>query len=140
MAKSPGLAAPDGSHYVTLTDGNGGISPVYPSTSVPLTSGASGTTGAVVATLAAATGLTNYISGFDVSATGGTAAVGPIVVAGLKGGSFTYQMFSSATGANLSIRYNPPIPASATNTAITVTTTADATASAVNVNAWGFQA
>ena len=38
---------------------------------------ATGTTGAVVGTLAGTTGKTTYISGFTVSAIGGTAAVGP---------------------------------------------------------------
>lgn len=111
----------------------------YPSGATPITAHATGTTGSVVATLAAAVGKTTYISGFDVSAIGGTAAVGPIVVAGLTGGSFTYNLNSSAGGTTLSIKYQPSIPGSAANTAITVTTTADGTASAVAVNAWGYQ-
>lgn len=98
----------------------------------------SGTTGAVVGTLTSAAAKTAYISGFTVSAIGGTAAVGPIVVAGLAGGSQTYQMLSSAAGTTLTVNYAQAIPASAVNTNITVTTTADGTASAVNVNSWGF--
>lgn len=111
----------------------------YQLSQTPVTGIGTGTTGAVVGTLAGAVGSTTYICGFDVSAVGGTAAIGPIVVAGLKGGSFTYQLFSSATGVTLSKEFTPCIPASATNTAITVTTTADGTASAVDVNAHGFQ-
>jgi hypothetical protein len=104
-----------------------------------ITGNASGTTGAVVGTLAAAAGKTTYLCGFDVSAIGGTAAVGPIVVAGLIGGSMTFQMSSSAAGVTLSREFSPCIPASALNTAITVTTTANGTATAVNVNSHGNQ-
>lgn len=112
----------------------------YPWGSIPIIGVGTGSTGAVVGTLAAAAGRTTYICGFDVSAIGGTAAVGPIVIAGLNGGSFTYQAVSSvAGGIVLSERFNPCIPASAVNTAITTTTTADASANAVDVNSWGFQ-
>lgn len=97
-----------------------------------------GTTGAVVGTMPAVAGKTNYIAGFDVSAIGGTAAVGPIVLAGLLGGSFTYELASSVAGVIISRSFTPPLPASAVNTAITVTTTADGTASAVAVNVWGY--
>lgn len=111
----------------------------YPVGSFPITCIASGTTGAVVGTCAAAPQRATYLCGFDVSAIGGTAAVGPIVVAGLTGGSFTYQASSSAAGVTLSRTFTPCIPSSGQNTAITITTTADGTATAVNVNAWGFQ-
>lgn len=112
----------------------------YPTGAAPITANAAGTTGAVVGTLAAAAGRITYICNVDVSAIGGTAAVGPIVIAGLTGGSFTYQGSSSAAGGQvLSRTYAPCIPASAMNTAITITTTADGTATAVNVNASGFQ-
>lgn len=111
----------------------------YPAGAYPITGIGVGTTGATVGTLAAAPGRTTYICGFDVSALGGTAAVGPIVVAGLTGGSFTYQFSSTAAGVTLNRAYWPCIPASGIATAITVTTTADGSASAVDVNAWGFQ-
>lgn len=116
----------------------------YPVNSVttapaPITAHATGTTGAVVGTLAAATTATTYVCGFDVSAVGGTAAVGPVTVAGLTGGSFTYQMNSAATPVLLSREFSPCIPASAVNTVITVTTTADGTATAVDVNMHGYQ-
>lgn len=105
----------------------------------PLTGNAAGTTGAVVGTLAAAASKTTHICGFAVSATGGVATVGPITVAGLIGSSMVFQLFSTVTGANLVIPFNPCIPASAANTAITITTTADGTATAVNVNSWGYR-
>ena len=104
-----------------------------------INNGATGSTGAVVATLAGTSGKTTYISGFNVYAAGGTAAVGPIAVAGITGGTQNFQMNSSAAGNTLNVVFSFPIPATATNTAITVTTTADGTASVVNVNAWGFQ-
>jgi hypothetical protein len=108
-------------------------------TPTPITGRGTGSTGAVVGTLAAASTATTYICGFDVSAIGGTAAVGPVVVAGLVGGSFTYQMSSAATAVLLTRSFSPCIPASAVNTTITVTTTADGTASAVDVNVSGYQ-
>jgi hypothetical protein len=112
--------------------------PALPSNVTAIAGNASGTTGAVVGTLTATSTTTAYISGFTVSAIGGTAAVGPITVAGLKGGSQVYQLLSSAAGSTLSVNFNQSIPASAVNTNITVTTTADGTATAVNVNSWGF--
>lgn len=111
----------------------------YPVGATPITGSGSGSTGAVVGTLAAAPGKQTYICGFDVSAIGGTAAVGPIVIANLTGGSFTYQGSSSAAGVTLSRTFTPCIPTSTVNTAITTTTTANGTATAVNVNSWGFQ-
>lgn len=99
-----------------------------------------GTTGAVVGTLAAdTTGKTTYLCDFDVSAIGGTAAVGPITVAGLSGGSKVYQLSSTAAGATLSKSFSPCLPANAANTAITITTTADGTATGVDVNSSGYQ-
>lgn len=104
-----------------------------------ITGNAAGTTGAVVGTLAGVAGKTTYICGFNVSAIGGTAAVGPITIAGLIGSSMVFQLTSSATGASISQTFSPCIPASAANTGITITTTADGSASAVNVGSWGFQ-
>lgn len=111
----------------------------YNSNATPIAGNASGTTGAVVGTLAAAAAKTTYLCDFDISAIGGTAAIGPVVVAGLLGGSKTYQLSSAAAGVNFSKSFSPCIPASAANTAITITTTANGTATAVNVNSDGFQ-
>jgi hypothetical protein len=110
----------------------------YPTGSTPITGNSTGTTGAVVGTLTAVAGKTTYLCGLNVSATGGTAAIGPIVAAGTITGSLTFELNSSVAGSNLSENFSPCIPASAVNTNITVTTTADATASAVAVNSWGF--
>jgi hypothetical protein len=111
---------------------------------VPLEAGgqivgnSTGTTSAVVGTLAGTAGKTTYICGFAVSAIGGTAAVGPITIAG-PSTSLVYELASTVTGVTLTQTFTPCIPASATNTAITTTTTADGSASAVAVNSWGFQ-
>jgi len=112
---------------------------VAPSGVTPIAGNAAGTTGAVVGTLTATSTTTAYISGFSVSAIGGTAAVGPITIAGLAGGSQVYQMNSLVAGNTLAVNFTNPIPASAVNTNITITTTADGTATAVNVNSWGFR-
>lgn len=114
--------------------------PPYPTGAMPITGIGTGSTGAVVGTLAAAPSKTTYICNVDVSVIGGTAAVGPIVIAGLTGGSFTYQASSTAAGGlALTRTYSPCIPASGQNIAITVTTTADGTASAVDVNLSGYR-
>lgn len=138
---APPLTAPgaDKKALVVTISPNSGAANQYPSNAIPITGNATGSTSAVVGTLAAATGRRTWICGFDVSAIGGTAAVGPITVAGLVGSSMVYQISSTAAGLTLSRTFTPCIPASAVNTAITITTTADGTASAVNVNSWGFQ-
>jgi hypothetical protein len=102
-------------------------------------SAASGTTGVVTANIAATSGVTNYLCSFSVSAIGGSAAVGPITVTGLLGGTLTYQLASTATGITLLRNFTPCLPASAVNTAIVITTTANGTATAVNVDLQGFQ-
>ena len=98
-----------------------------------------GTTGAVVGTLAGVSGKVTYICGFSVSAIGGTATVGPITIANLVTASQVYQLASSASGSTLAVTFSPCIPASAANQSITTTTTADGTATAVDVNSWGYQ-
>lgn len=116
----------------------------YPANSVttaptPAANQSTGTTGAVTATIAAVASATNYICGFDVSAIGGTAAIGPVTITGLQGGTWTYQGFvSSAAGVIYSREFNQCVPASATNTAISVATTADGTATAVDVQLHGY--
>lgn len=111
----------------------------YPPASTPIQGNAAGTTGAVVGTLAGVAAKTTYICDFDVSGIGGTAALGPVTVAGLLGGSKVYQLSASAAGVTFSKSFSPCLPASAVNTAITITTTADGTATAVNVNSSGYQ-
>jgi hypothetical protein len=101
-----------------------------------ITGNATGTTSAVVGTLAAFVGKTTYICGFSISSTG-SAAISPITVAGIVGSNMIFQNVTAGTGI-LQQAFYPCVPATAPNTAITVTTTADGTASAVDVNSWGF--
>ena len=114
-------------------------SSLYPIGATAITGNATGSTGAVVGTLAGVSGKTTYICGVLISAIGGTATIGPITIAGLITSSMVLQLASSATGTTLVAPFNPCIPASAANTAITITTTADGTATAVGVNSWGYQ-
>jgi hypothetical protein len=138
---APALTAPgaDKKALVVSISPNSGAAGQYPSNSTPITGNATGSTSAVVGTLAAAPGRKTWICGFNVSAIGGTAAVGPVTIAGPVGSSMVYQLASAAAGAFLTQTFTPCIPGSAVNTAITITTTADGTATAVSVNSWGFQ-
>jgi hypothetical protein len=124
--------------------GNTGTPVVVSLNSLPvgataITGNSTGTTGAVVGTLAGVASKTTYICGFSVSAIGGTAAVGPITIANTITASLIYELASTAGGVTLAQNFTPCIPATGTNTAITTTTTADGTASAVAVNSWGYQ-
>ena len=115
------------------------ITSPYPAGSTPAAGAATGTTGAVAGSLAAVTGQYNFLCGFDVSAIGGTATVGPVAVAGLVGSTtFNYELASTAGGITYTKTFSPCIPSSAVNTAISVTTTADGTATGVAVNVWGY--
>jgi hypothetical protein len=122
-----------------IVTSGGTLLPPLPQTSIQGNS--TGTSGAVVGTLAAAAGKTTYLCDFDVSALGTAGTPGPVVVAGLLGGSKTYQMSVLATGVEQHIlkTFTPCLAASAVNTAITITTTADATGTAVDVNSSGYQ-
>lgn len=114
--------------------------PLPGGTIAAITGNAQGTTGAVVGTLAAVQNKFTFICGFEVDAIGGTAAIGPITVAGIVGSSMVFQGSATAAGGRIASRdFSPCIPSSAPNTAITVTTTADGTATAVDVNSWGYQ-
>lgn len=134
--------APDGSTYVTITDGLGNISAGSPSGAVPITISATGTTAATVATLPAAVGKTTYIAGFNVSSDATAATVGNATVAGVVTGTMTFRQSVGAVAAataTLTQSFSPPIPASAANTAIVVTSAAAGTAGNTTVNAWGYQ-
>lgn len=110
--------------------------------STPVTSSATGTTGAVVATLPAVAAKFTYICGF--TATGNEAATGGIfavTVAGTVSGSLNFNISHPVTPTLgvLSITLTPCVPSSAVNTAITVTSAADAAGANVAVSAWGYQ-
>lgn len=148
LKQSPNsLTAPDGSQYVTQTDGAGNLvslatsaSP-FPSGATPITASATGTTASTVATLAAASGKTTYISGFTITADATAAIAGAATVAGTITGSLNYiQSVGTATVAQqLTQAFNPAIPASATNTAITITSAAAGVGGNTAVTAWGYQ-
>ncbi len=111
----------------------------YPYGSTAITGNATGTTGAVVGTLTAVSAKTTFICGINVSAPGGTGAVGPITVAGLITAIDGVSTDCDRVGQHLVTQtFTPCIPATAANTKITITTTADASASHVAVNSWGY--
>lgn len=111
----------------------------FPTSSTPITGNSAGTTGAVVGTLAAAAAKTTYICGFDVSSFGSIPNTAAVTVAGLVGGSMTYQFTAGTTSTILTRSFNPCVPASAVNTAITITSPANTNATATDVNSWGYQ-
>lgn len=98
------------------------------------------------ATLAAAAGKTTYITGFEITSGGATAAsLVSATVAGLLGGTatYTYGCVAGATAPNapLIVSFVPPMPASAVNTAIVVTLPAlGAGNTNATVTAHGYQA
>lgn len=99
--------------------------PTEPSTPVIKTSGNVAAASAV-ATMPAVAGKTNFIEGFDITSGGSTAAA--LVLAaltGVLGGTLSY-VYGTVAGATLinsplSVRFSPPLPASAVNTAIALT-------------------
>lgn len=100
-----------------------------------------GSAGASVSvTLAAASGKTTRIDGFDVSGGLVVAAVtGTVTVTGPANTLSYASVFTVTSGGVLLVRYPRPLPASGTNTAITVTVPAITGGPAVSVNAWGDQ-
>lgn len=109
-------------------------------TPTPLGAHGAGSTAAVTGTLTPASTATAYVCGFSFSAIGGTANPGPLVLSGVLGGPFTYQLApnSATIGQNFFQPFSPCLPASAVNTPIVVTTTAAAGATATDVNMWGY--
>lgn len=136
-----GGTAPDGSAYVTLTDGDGAISTGLPVGATPITATASGTTGATAATLSGAAGKTTYIAGFTIGSRATAAVAGLAAVSGTVSGTMNFSQGAAAAPAiaTLTQTFNPPIPASATNTSIVVTSAAAGTAGVTDVSAWGYR-
>lgn len=130
LAAQTALAAGGGAAFLNL-DAQGNLKVVQSEGPVVAPTPVIGTSGnvaasAAVASLPAVAGKTNYLQGFDITSSGSTgAAVVLAALAGLKGGtvSYVYNTVAGATLANplLSVRFNPPLPASAANTAITLT-------------------
>lgn len=122
------LLADSGNVFIT----NDATKPVPVTTVGALPSGSNPKTGAsgnvanasAVATLAAVSGRTNYITGFQVTSAGATGPLAVnVTVTGLITGTATYTFVHGTVPAltTLIVPFDRPIPASATNTAITVT-------------------
>lgn len=146
LKQMAGLQAPDGSHYVTVVDGLGNLTPVmagsYPAGAVPITASATGGTSTVPVTLAGVAGKTTYISGFTISSDATSLAIGTASITGLVTGTmnFLQPILAAASGVGvLSQTFNPPIPATAANTAIVITSAAAGIGGNTSVNAWGYQ-
>lgn len=119
----------------------------YPPSATPLVaaSGNKSNTNAV-ASLAASSNVTTYITGFDIQSAGSTTStVVTATVTNLTGGttlSYTYVSTAGVATANatLSMRFPMPIPASTSNTAIVVTLPALGSGNtASTVCAYGFR-
>ena len=122
--------------------------PAYPSGSTPVTSSATGTTGAITATLAGVASKTTYICGFYYTGTNATAAntATNLTITGTISGTLNFgfpTLAAAATVPNpapMDEEFYPCIPASAANTAVVVNGPAlGAGATLVTVTAWGFQ-
>lgn len=98
----------------------------YPSGATPVAnSSANLAATAGAATLPAAVGKTTYLSGFEITSAGATAAgVVTPTVTGVLGGTLNYTLavVAGATLQNptLQVTFAPPLPSSAVNTAIAV--------------------
>lgn len=148
LKQTPGSqTSPDGSQYITLTDGAGNLvssfggSTPFPAGATPITASATGTTLATAATLAGVASKTTYICGFTISALATAAIASPATVTGIVTGTmnFLQNVGTALIGQTLSQNFNPPIPASAVNTGITVTSAAAGVGGVTAVSAWGFQ-
>jgi hypothetical protein len=114
----------------------------------PVTASATGTTGAITATLPAAAGKTTYICGFQFTGTNATAAnpATNVTITGTISGTLNFGFPTLAAGAAVANTppvgevFAPCIQASASNTAIVVNGPAlGAGATLVSVSAWGYQ-
>lgn len=137
-------------YTVTVPTGQIGVGPAtnvagVVTANTPLSASSGNVANATAAcTLTAAANKTTYISGFSMTAGGSTAGSDQsLTITGPIGGTMTFT-FNFPTGAlvgsQLNITFNPPIPASTTNTAIVVSCPAGGTGNTnAAVNAWGFQ-
>lgn len=118
-----------------------------PSGAIPITASATGTTAAVVATLAASTTRRTFICGFSFTGTNATAAqAGSVTVVGVITATMTFGFPTLAAGAAVPHAspmvqtFYPCIPSSAINTAIVVNGPAlGAGATLATTAAWGYQ-
>lgn len=79
-----------------------------------------------VATMPAVAGKTNYVTGFEITATGATAAAVVLAaLSGILGGTINY-VFAAPAGVTVAttplvVTFAQPVPASAVNTAVVLT-------------------
>jgi hypothetical protein len=98
----------------------------YPVGATPVTASSGNVAAAIAtATLPAVSGKTTYVSGFEITNAGATAASNVIAtLAGIISGTSSYivSVVAGATLGNrpLIVQFSPAIPASAVNTAITL--------------------
>lgn len=99
----------------------------YPQQTTPVHAASGNVANAsAAATIPAVAGKTAYVTGFEITAGGATAAaLVEATLAGIRGGTATY-IFGAPAGAAvqatpLIVKFQMPIPASAPNTAISIT-------------------
>lgn len=134
--------APDGSEYVTLTDGLGNVTNQYPSGATPVTGMVTGTTTAVSAVLPAVAGKTTYLSGFTVMANATAATSIPnATVTGTVSGSLPFiEAVAALPAVGVTTQsFVPAIPASGVNTSISVNAGAAGAGGNTTIYAWGYQ-
>lgn len=92
---------------------------------IDVTASATGAAGALAPAIPAVAGARNYLTSFEITGGGATAAsIITVTVTGLLGGTITFYIAVPA-GATvgitpLTVRFDRPLPASADNTAITL--------------------
>jgi hypothetical protein len=113
----------------------------YPNNSTPITASATGTTGAISATLPGVAGKVTFICGFTFTSGGTTTAlVTTATITGTIGGTLSYiYVFTTGSQGLFGIAFPVCIPASAMNTAIVVNQPAGGTGTVGAVSAWGYQ-
>jgi hypothetical protein len=137
-------------HAIPQTDAprviNTNSLPPYPGAATAITASSANQANAnAVATLAAVSGKTTYITGFALTASGATAAsVVTATVAGVITGTMNFTFVApagvTAQATPLVVNFPQPVPASATNTTIVVTLPALGSGNTnATAAAWGFQ-
>lgn len=122
--------------------GNVGQISQYPTTAVPYTATATGTTGATTATLTGASLVTTYICGLSIRANATAAATGNATVTGAITGTLNFTQWTAPNASGLGVTeqiFSPCVPASAANTSIAVVSAAPGTGGVVSVTAWGYK-
>jgi hypothetical protein len=135
QAQTIGCPAPTGGNCVPVVVATAtGSTAGYPAGATPITASATGTTGAVTATLAAAAAKTTYLCTLQI----GEAGTGTATATATNTITGTLNYVVSAPG-NFTVTYQPCVPANAVNTTIPTATAANASATAVAVTATGYQ-